>query len=83
MAVSEQVVLLLVLTSALFDTVPLERMVDAEGAVRKAVAGLPTALRERLETGAKLSEDDRKTLVDLAGQTLESFQPEPVSEAES
>jgi F-type H+-transporting ATPase subunit alpha len=83
MAVSEQVVLLLVLTSALFDTVPLERMVDAEGAVRKAVAGLPTALRERLETGAKLSEDDRKTLVDLAGQTLESFQPEPVSGAES
>jgi F-type H+/Na+-transporting ATPase subunit alpha len=70
------------LTADLFDPVPLERMTDAEQAVRETAAQLPTELVARLEAADTLSDGDRKTMIAVARQALERFQPEVSSQPE-
>lgn len=82
-SVPAQIAVLLALTAGLFEAVPVERMTDAESAVREAAAELPTALCARFETAATLSAEDRKTIVELARQALARFQPAPDVEAGS
>ncbi len=77
-----QVAVLLALTAQLFDRVPLERMTDAERAVREAAADIPAAVAERFETADKLSDEDRKTMIELARRALAPFQPKPQAEPE-
>jgi F-type H+/Na+-transporting ATPase subunit alpha len=79
-AVPEQIAVLLALTAGLFDSVPLDRMTEAEDAVHKAIAGAPAELTARFETAAKLSDEDRKAVIEIARKSLESFQPKPVKE---
>jgi F-type H+/Na+-transporting ATPase subunit alpha len=79
-SVPAQIAVLLALTAELFDRVPLDRMTDAEQAVRRAATEIPAEVLERLETAAKLSAEDRETIIELARQALEGFQPEPESE---
>ena len=56
--------------------------VPAGGRVlRNAVAELPGEVGERLDTADKLSDEDRKTIVEIARKTLESFAPKPDSKA--
>jgi F-type H+-transporting ATPase subunit alpha len=76
-SVADQLVLLLALTSGLFDTIPLEKMEDAEQAVRDATAALPTEMRTRFETAEALSEDDRKTILQAGTEALKRFAPKP------
>jgi F-type H+-transporting ATPase subunit alpha len=64
---------LLALTARLFDEVPLERMANAERAVREAAESLPAELRERLESADELSGEDRETVVESGRQALEAF----------
>jgi F-type H+/Na+-transporting ATPase subunit alpha len=45
-----QIAVLLALTAELFDDVPLDRMTDAEQAVREAAAEIPAEVSERLDT---------------------------------
>ena len=68
-----QIALLLALTAELFDPVPLERMTDAEHAVHEAAAGIPAQVCARFETADKLSDEDRKTIVDIARKALAGF----------
>jgi F-type H+-transporting ATPase subunit alpha len=75
-SVPAQIAVLLALTAELFDHVPLDRMTDAEQAVRRAAKEIPAEVRERLEAADKLSEDDRETIIEIARQSLEEFQPE-------
>lgn len=75
-SVPAQITILLALTAGLFDTVPMERMAQAEQAVREAADGLPAALLARFDTGRTLSGEDRKTVTDLAGRALNPFQTE-------
>ena len=77
MAVPAQIAVLLALTADLFDDVPLDRMTDAEQAVRKAAAEIPAKVCERLDTAEQLSDEDRETIVEIARKSLEGFQPEP------
>jgi len=72
-----QIAVLLALTTGLFDDVPLERMADAEHAVREAAAGIPMELRERLDSAEKLSDTDRDAIIGIARKSLAHFQPEP------
>ncbi|TVS19514.1 MAG: alternate F1F0 ATPase, F1 subunit alpha [Planctomycetaceae bacterium] len=81
-SVPAQIAVLLALTAELFDRVPLDRMTDAERAVRRAATEIPAPVRERLETADKLSAEDRETIIELARKTLEEFQPEPESEGQ-
>jgi F-type H+/Na+-transporting ATPase subunit alpha len=70
-----QIAVLLALTAKLFDAVPLERMTDAEQALREAAANIPAEVRERFETSDRLSDQDRKTIIDIARAALARFQP--------
>jgi len=73
--VPAQIVVLLALTSELFDQVPLGQMTDAEHALCEATADIPTDVRERLDTAEKLSDADRETIVQIARKSLARFQP--------
>jgi len=72
----DQIAVLLALAGSLFDQVPLEKMIDAQHALRKVATEIPADLVKRLSSGEKLSDGDRKALLDLATKALASFQPE-------
>jgi F-type H+/Na+-transporting ATPase subunit alpha len=76
-SVPAQITLLLALSAELFDPVPLEKMSDAEQAVRAAAADIAAPVRERLNTEAKLSDEDRATIIAIARKALAPFQPAP------
>lgn len=73
-SVSEQIAVLLALSAKLFDSVPIAQMTDAEHAVRKAAAHIPPAVRARFKTAAKLSAEDRQTILDIVVEPLIPFQ---------
>ncbi|MDD3874781.1 MAG: hypothetical protein PHE01_11510 [Methanosarcina sp.] len=80
--VPDQIVILLALNAKFFDSVPLDKMGEAEQSLRKAVADIPTKVRERFNTDAELSDEDRKTVLEIARKALARFQPGAESEAE-
>jgi F-type H+-transporting ATPase subunit alpha len=75
--VPAQIAILLALHEGLFDPVPVERMQEAELAVREAAANIPAELCKKLETAAKFAPADRDTIVDITRQALAQFVPEP------
>jgi len=79
----EQIIVLLALTAGLFDPVPLEKASDAELALRKAAAEIPADVGERLISSDKLSDADRKSILDIATRALASFQPKPAPKPEA
>lgn len=81
--VAAQIAVLLALTDKLFDTVPLERMGDAELAVRKAAADIPNEVSARFASAEKLSDADRKKIIDIADAALAPFQAKPVVKPEA
>ena len=81
-SVPEQIAILLALTANLFDAVPLDRMIDAEQAVRTAAADIPADTCERLEAAPKLSDEDRSTIVGIAKKALAPFLPKSESKAD-
>jgi F-type H+-transporting ATPase subunit alpha len=81
--VPAQIAMLLALTAGLFDCVPLEKMPDAEHALREAVTQIPAEVSVRFETAEKLSDEDRKAVIQIATKALEPFQPKPESKPET
>jgi F-type H+-transporting ATPase subunit alpha len=77
LAVPAQITVLLALTANLFDPVPLDRMTEAGSAVRGAAANIPAEISARFETAAKLSDEDKKAIIEIARQALVPFQPKP------
>jgi F-type H+/Na+-transporting ATPase subunit alpha len=73
----EQVVVLLALTERLFDPVPLDKVANAEQALRKAATDLPADLVERVTSADHLSEADRKAILEAATRALTGFLPKP------
>ena len=73
-SVPEQIAVLLALTAQLFDVVPIERMSDAEQAVRNAAAKIPKDVRSRFESAAKLTDEDRRSIIEIAHTALVPFQ---------
>jgi F-type H+-transporting ATPase subunit alpha len=65
------------LTAGLFDLVPLDQMTDAEHALCEVAPDIPADVRGRLDTAAKLNDEDRKAIVDIAAKALARFQPKP------
>ena len=72
-AMPEQIVVLLALTGKLFKDVPLDRMTEAEGALREAAREIPGEVLERLETAEKLSDEDREAILQIARKALARF----------
>jgi F-type H+-transporting ATPase subunit alpha len=77
MSVPEQITILLALTGELFDGVPLEKMTEAENAVREAAAKIPDEVVARFDVADKLSDDDQTAIMRIARQALVQFLPEP------
>jgi len=75
--VPAQISVLLALTGNLFDPVPLDQMSNAGRAVREAAATIPAEVISRFGMAAKLSDEDKKTLVEIARKALAPFQPKP------
>lgn len=80
-SVPAQIAVLLALTAGLFDGVPLERMNDAEQAVRDAAMQVPDEVAARFASAEKLSDEDRETIITIARQALETFTPVPDAKA--
>ncbi len=78
-SVPAQIAILLALSAKLFDPVPMDRMTDAEHALRDAAADIPAEVRERLETADALSDEDRETVIRVARNALAGFTPKPDS----
>src|SRR5271165_7200161 len=76
-SVSEQIVILVALTGGLLDSVPIGKVRDAEQALRNAVAAIPAEVLGRLTSADKLSDDDRKAILEIATHALAPFQPTP------
>jgi F-type H+-transporting ATPase subunit alpha len=81
-SVPAQIAVLLALAAGLFDSVPLEKMKAAEQALLKAETDIPADVRGRLDTADKLSDEDRKAIVEIARKALEGFSPKPDSKPE-
>jgi F-type H+/Na+-transporting ATPase subunit alpha len=73
----EQIAVLLALAAGLFDAVPLEKLPDAERALRGATGHIAADIAARFTTADKLSDDDRKAILEVATQALASFQTPP------
>ena len=69
-----QIAILLALTGRLFDSVPLEKMREAELALRKAADEFPAELVQRLTSSAELKDGDRVAILQIASEALMSFQ---------
>jgi F-type H+-transporting ATPase subunit alpha len=81
-SVPAQIAVLLASAAGLFDSVPLEKMKVAEQALLEAATDIPADVRGRLDTADKLSDEDRKAIVEIARKALEGFSPRPDSKAE-
>jgi len=73
LTVPAQIAVLIALTAGLFDRVPLERMRDAEIALRRTADDLPPELCRRFTSADQLSEADRAAILQIARETLEPF----------
>jgi F-type H+-transporting ATPase subunit alpha len=79
-SVTEQIVILLALTGGLLDIVPIDKMREAEQALRKAAATLSDEVRQRFASKEKLSDADRTAILQVVGKALAPFQPEAAPE---
>jgi len=82
-SVPAQIAILLALAARLFDAVPLEQMTDAEHALHEAAANIPAEVSGRFETSDRLSDEDRKTITDIARAALARYQPKSEPEEKS
>ena len=79
-SVPEQIVILVALTAGLLDSVPLDKVREAEQALRKVAADIPAEVRQRFSSNDKLSDEDHKSILEVAGKAVALFQPKPVPE---
>ena len=81
-SVPEQIIVLMALTGGLLDSVPVDQVSAAERALRKAATDLPAEIRQRCSSNDKLSDEDRKTILQIVGTAIAPFQPQPAPESE-
>lgn len=78
-SVPAQIAVLIALDEGLFDTIPLDKMKDAQRAVHHIASNFPDPIRKRFETADQLNNEDRKVIVDETAKALTSFQQETKS----
>ncbi|HLK55275.1 MAG TPA: alternate F1F0 ATPase, F1 subunit alpha [Chthonomonadaceae bacterium] len=77
MPVAEQIAVLLALTAGKFDAIPIERMPEAESAVRGAASGMPSELHTRLLAGETLTQADQDAILAQADAALTTLEARP------
>jgi F-type H+-transporting ATPase subunit alpha len=76
-SITEQILILVALTAGLLDSVPLEKVRDAGQALRKALPDIPADVRNRFASNDKLSDDDKKAILQVATKAIAPFKPAP------
>jgi F-type H+-transporting ATPase subunit alpha len=71
----EQLAVLIALAAGLFDHIPLEKVAEAENALRRAATGLPADIVARFASADRLSAADREATLKVAAEALAMFQP--------
>jgi F-type H+-transporting ATPase subunit alpha len=79
-SVPAQIIVLLALTERVFDSVPLERMKEAETVLQAAAGNIPKDVLERFENSEVFSSEDREAILRIARQSLARFQSKPEPE---
>ena len=74
MSVPEQMILLIALTNQVFDTVPLDKIQEAEAALIEGVKDISEEISKQLLADKELSEEVISSILALANKTLASFQ---------
>jgi F-type H+-transporting ATPase subunit alpha len=74
MTVPDQLIVLLALTNGLFDTIPIEKIQDAEGALMTRISDFPADLQKRLYADKPLSDEDKRVILKIADHLLMPFQ---------
>ena len=69
-SVPEQIIILMALTGGLLDGVPIDKVRDAEQALRKAAADIPAAICQRFSSNDKLSDEDRQAILKVISNAL-------------
>jgi F-type H+-transporting ATPase subunit alpha len=77
MPVSEQIIILLALKNGLMDNIPLEKMKEAQDTLLKNFSNFPDGIIKHLFSDKKLSEEDSKTILKIAGTILAPLQDKP------
>ncbi len=75
-SVPEQIIVLLALMEGLLDNVELDKMAEAEDALRRSAGELPEDVVARFFTANKLAAEDRQLVLERAGKALEPWQGE-------
>ena len=70
-SVPEQVLVLFTLTNGLFDAIPINKIAEAEGLVRKASSQLPTDVLQCIYTSSPLSKNDEEKILSLAKNAIQ------------
>lgn len=78
---SEQIAVLLAASEGVLDEVPLERAGEAEDRIRSAFRERLTELGDRIRKGEKLSDEEKKALLDLAREQTEDLKEKEKSPA--
>ena len=82
-SVPAQIAVLLALTAELLDPVPIDQMTEAEHLMHEAALNIPAEVGARFETADKLSDEDRKTIIEIMRKSLAPFQPKPETKAKA
>lgn len=77
MTVPEQIMVLLALSDGLFDTIPLDKIQEAEDALIKTSKDLPVEIQKRIFSDTKLSDSDNDAISKMAKDILVPFQEKP------
>ena len=77
MPVPEQIVVLLALNGGLFDAIPIDKMEDAEAALRKMDTEIPDEIIKRMLSNIDFSSADREAILKIAGNILAPFEDKP------
>jgi len=77
MPVPQQIVILLALMNGFFDTIPIEKMQEAESALQKINMEMPADIQKRLLSDIEFSDADRDAILVIARNILVPFQEKP------
>jgi F-type H+-transporting ATPase subunit alpha len=75
--VIEQIAVLLALTGGLFDSIPLDKMREAQRVLCTASTQMAAEVRERLASNHKLDDADRDAVLKVARGALAPLQKKP------
>jgi F-type H+-transporting ATPase subunit alpha len=72
-SVSDQIIILLALTNGLFDSIPLDKISDAEKLLRGAGKSIPDEIQKALISGKPITEETKKALLAAVGKIISVF----------